>query len=671
MALGAKDRKLKSALARASGALAIAALLLSGCDTSSALFSDEEKSAIYSLSFSASGSRLEGAAVKAGDSVVVAVKSMSGAAEGDRLSLSVESADGSPLASLDYVAGTAAKAALLSSGRRELGVDRISGSLPAFALPSTLGPGSYRLVATLSSASGAQLARTETVFFVAAEGFGLGSLSLCPAAPAPGAAVLLSVAPREGDEGAAWLRWSSEGRIFAEGPLSAGFDKVVWRAPRLEGAYALSAELFPSRPPDDSASAATSSPWRQETKAIVAPSLLASSDEYADPGRFVSHFAFEGDFADSGTRAQGEKPQSFGSPSLAAYPGGFGYGFGPASGLSAPGALPKSPRFSLLARLYSEEESGSILSLTSADGSAILRLGVEKRVPFVELRGADGQVSRSSAPPKAAVQPGLLNLGLSFAPRGDKVELVWSVEGERFSSPELPRPSFSDGAKCLLGGPGSLAGVYDEVAISEDAQSGPPPLYAAASARKYGADLFIASGFEPSSLPLGSVSSGKLSPEPRRLVLGPASRLSFSQALPSARALRLELDFAEEGGALALEMSPAPSPVEAAASAPPPLFSLDSGGNLRAQDGSLLGILPPEGKGRLAFSLKASAGGFELASASGLAVAHIKAPASSSRLLLSIANGGSSGSVALSRLLVRAAPEYLSLAETPRYARLR
>jgi hypothetical protein len=606
--------------------------------------------------------------VKAGDSVAVSVASMHGAAEAARLSLSLESAAGGSLAALDYVTG-ASKAA---SGAKELAVDRIGGSLPSFPLPASLVPGSYRLVAQLLSASGAVLAKSETVFFVSEQGFGLDSLSLYPPTSAPGQAILLSVAAHGGavSQKTAWIRWSSAGKAFAEGLLSAGFDKVVWRSPRLEGAYALSVELFPSKPPD--VSSLPASPWSRGITAIVASSAASAADEYADSSRFVSHFAFEGDFSDSGTRSQGEKPESFGAPALEAYPGGFGYRFDGSSGLSAPGALPASSNFTLLARLYSEDEGGDILRLASADGASILRVGVQGRVPFAETRTADGLVSRSS--PQTEVPAGLLNLALSFSPRGDRYELVWIIDGERFSSPVLPRISFPVGAKCVLGGAQALEGVYDEIAISDDSQSGPPPLYAAASLRKYGADLYLASGFEATSLPPGSVSSGKVSFEQRGLALGPGARLSFTGALPTARALRLELDFAAEmGGALALELSSEPYAADGAkaGSEAQVAFAIDSSGALRGGDGRLLGLLSPEEKGKLVFTLKAHEGGFELASASGLAVAQIAAPVSPSRLFLTLANKGESGSVSLKRLLARAAPEYLSLADSPRYARLR
>jgi hypothetical protein len=651
--------------------------MLSGCDTSSALFSEDEKSSIYTLSFTvadaarsaasgeASGGKLSGAEVKAGESIKVSVASMRGAAEAGRLSLSLESADGGALSSLDYVVGAASRTA---AGGRELSVDQLSGPLPPFPLPSALEPGSYRLVAQLSSASGAALARSETVFFVAEEGFGLDSLSLYPPTSAPGSAILLTATTSHKSDSSsktAWLRWSSEGKVFAEGLLSGGFDKVVWRAPSLAGAYSLSVELYPSKPPEISSLPA--SPWSRAISAVVAASATATADEYADPSRLVSHFAFEGDFSDSGTRAQAGKPQSFGLPSIEAYPGGFGYHFDGNSGLTAPGALPKSSNFTLLARIYAEGDSGDILRFASADGVSILSVGIKGRVPYAEARSPEGLVSRSS--PKAEVPEGLVNLALSLAARGDAYELVWSVEGERFSSPPLPRSSFPSDAKLVLGGSQALEGVYDEIAISDDGSAGVPPLYAAASLRKYGAELYIASGFEASSLPAGAASSGKVSFEPRSLGLEPGARLSFPAVLSTTRALRVELDFsAKQGGALALELS---SPASLGGDKGEVLILVEGGGAIRGRDGSLLGLLSPEKKGQLAFTLKAYEGGFEIGSSGGLAVARIPAPGSSARLLLSIANKGSSGPVALSRLLVRAAPESLSLAETPRYARLR
>jgi|GEM_PF-3139945 len=590
---------------------------------------------------------------------------MSGAAEAGTLSLNLESADGQSLASLDYLSAKSSG----GTSAKSLSVGKVSGALPDFSLPDTLTPGSYRLVATLYSLSGAQLSTSESVFYIADAGFNLGSLSLYPPTPAPGSAVLLSAEPQLGSaagvSATAYLKWYANGKLFSEGLLSEGRDRVVWRAPQADGAYTLSVELYPAKPPAVSQTSGSSagSPWRQDIKAIVSKSAGAG-DEYSDAARFVSKFDFEGDFSDSGTRVQSEKPASFGKPVLAAYPGGFGYHFDAESGVNAAGALPKSSRFTLLSRFYSEKESGDLIRFSSADGTAILQLGIERRQPFVEIRDAAGNAVRSSPSGiKASVQPGLVNLALSFEPDGENCRLVWSIDGKRFDSAPIPRISFPQDAKCLIGGASALEAVYDETAISDDSESGPPPLYAAAALRKYGADLYIATGFEATSVPADCELSGNAACAPRKLSLSAGAGLAFTEVLPSARALHLEADFGAKSPSSLRFVLFSTDDLKT------PLFSVDAAGTIHDAAGKDAGLIPLESPASLVFSLKSVEGGFELSSASGLPVAHVAAEGSTGRLELKISNIDKAEPASLSRLLVRAAPEYLSLAPGSHYAR--
>ncbi len=686
--------------------LFLAVPILAGCDTSS-LFSEGEKSSIYTLSFTASETKLAGAAVNAGDAITVSVKAMSGAAEAGTLSLSLESSDGTELAELEYLSAKSSGV----TGAKSVSVDKVSGTLPEFALPEDLKPGSYRLVAKLYSLSGAQISTSDSVFFIARTGFGLGSVSLYPPTPAPGSAVLLSAIPELGSAAArtaastsargtsgtsssgttantisrtgstevsstessstadiastAYLKWYAGGKLFSEGLLSEGADKVVWRAPQLEGAYTLSVELYPAEPPASSSSSrsAVTSPWRQDIKAIVSKSA-ALADEYSDLTRFVSKFDFEGDFSDSGTRIQSEKPVSFGKPELEAYPGGFGYHFDAESGVNAPGALPRNSKFTLLSRFYSEKESGDLIRFASADGTSILRVGIDKRELFAEVRDSSGSVSRSSpSSSRALIQPGLTNVALSFEPDGEDFRLVWSIDGGRFGSAPLPRVAFDSSDKCVIGGASALEAVYDETAISDDSSLGPPPLYAAGASRLYGADLYIASGFESITVPEGAELSGTAAYAARKLTLAPAAELAYSEALPSARALHFEADFGGKA-ASALRFSFYNQDNGDAL-----FFSVDAHGNIYDAQGKTAGLIPLDSSSSLVFSLKSVEDGFEFASSSGLPVAKIAVEGHVTRLKLKIRNSGTTESVDLSRLLVRAAPEYLSFVPASYYAR--
>ena len=132
-----------------------------------------------------------------------------------------------------------------------------------------------------------------------------------------------------------WIRWSRDGSSFAEGLLSSGLGKVVWSAPQVEGAYAITAEVFPAAPPKGSRfsfKAAES----QDLKVMVISAPGGSGNDFADPLAFYSLLRFDGSFDDIGTRPRSLQPKSFGSPALDTYSSGFGYRFGDTAGVVVP-----------------------------------------------------------------------------------------------------------------------------------------------------------------------------------------------------------------------------------------------------------------------------------------------------------------------------------------------
>jgi hypothetical protein len=636
--------------------IALVVAIISGCDTSSAIFSDAERRSIYSLSIvSESGKALAGASLLPGESIQVSLSNMSGAKAPESLALAVEDAAGQILASLVYATPKAS-----GLGSKPILVDSLSGSLPSFKLPADLAPGVFSLTTSLADASGTKLQSGQSVFFVAAQGFSLGSLSMYPPTPAPSQAVLFSVGVRPGEPASSpWLRWSSEGRTLAEGPLSDGFDKMVWTAPQLDGAYAIKVEVFPSRP---MASIDVASPWRQEVKAIVSRDAALGPDEYADGSRLLSHLAFAGDFTDTGSRVQAEAPSAFGKPALEVFPGGFGYRFDESAGVNLPGAIPPQAggvgsSFSILWRLYTLQPNGELLRMVSPDGSLLFRAGLEAGLPYAESYDQDGRHRSSLASP---LSPGLLDLALSFEAGNGKYSLVWSVNGERRSSPSLPMRVFSPSSITRLGGPGSVVGIYAAFAISDDSE-GSPPLFLAASLRAWKGNLLLAEGFESTSLPASSQASGAVTLLPRRLGLGPGGRLAFDEEFGLSRALFVSTGFDPQEGGLAVELSDGDSK----------LLSVESDGEVRRGDGTILGILRPLDEGRLAFTIKALPDGIEIATPGGLVAARLLAKSLPRSLKLALVGLDATRPALVGNLLVRSAPEALTLADAPRTARLR
>lgn len=629
-----------------------------GCSSSSALFSDADRKSIYTVSFEDSGVKLvSGSKIVPGDVVSVSLSRMSGASSPEALTIDLLASNGTSVASLAYATSKANR-----SVATDVKVTSLSGALPQFALPFNLAPGAYTLLVVLLDQAGSELQRTQTVVFYGRGGFGLDSLSLYPATALPDQSVLLSVSVNPGADSAGdapWLRWTSDGRTFASGPLSKGLDKVVWRSPAAAGAYSIHVDLYPAEP--SAAALAVSSPWNREIKAVVSGSSDAQADEFKDNTRLPVHLAFEGDFLDSGSRAQSVKPSVYGSSTLDVYPGGFGNRLNASSSVTVPGAAPpakdgSTAPFSLMWRFYSETNAGDLVRLVDAAGGTLLRVGLEDGRPFVES-GSAGSKMKSTATVRLA-SGGVSDLALSFVPKDGVYALVWSVNGERTESSSVTLPSFAADTQAVLGGAAALPGVYDEFAISDDA-SGAPPLYHAAALRRYTTDLLSADGFESGKLPSGMIASGDVSYSPRSLALGSSGRLALKDDLSLSRPIAVALAYAPNGGPLAVQL----------ASGESTLLSITSTGEISAA-GSAIGLLRPVGNGSLSFTVIAGADGIEVRASNGLPCAKLPMRSLPESLRLSVENPGSEPARLLS-LLVRAAPEALSAADAPRMARLK
>ena len=647
---------MKPARSRGVLPLLLAAALFSGCSGPSAFLSDAEKRAVYALSFTIAAEKsIAGASLEPGAEISLSMSQMSGAKSPEALAINLLDSRGATLASLKlatarYLRATAGMTAVAS----------ISGSLPAFSLPSDLVPGIYTLESTLADKDGVALQSTRTSFFVASQGLGLGSLSIYPPSPSRSSPVLLSVGVRGAEDATtAWIRWSYEGRTIAEGPLAEGHDKTVWRTPALEGAYALSVELFPEEPPAD---LGVDTPWHQDIKAIVSRDPSVDAVEFSDRQGLVSHLSFDGDFQDTGTRAQPQKPAAFGAPRLDSFAGGFGFALGDTAYLEMPGAVPPTtaanPRpFSLAWRLYAASASGTLVRFTSQDGSLLMRAGLESGHPFVEVVTPEGKQLSTC---EATVTAGLADLGLSFEPANDKFSIVWSIEGSRRDAPALPARAFSPTDVARLGGPGSLAGIYDEFAISDDSQ-GRPPFFLAAALRAWKSGLFIGEGFEGRGLPADTVARGSVTAAPGRLTLAGGSRLEFAKDLPLARPLCLEASYEGSRSGMEVEFSGTDGR----------LVSVNGSGEIRDAEGNLKGLLRPIEAGKLAIIVRATPEGLEIAPEGGLPAAAISLGGSPTTLKVALCDAAAADAVRVTTFLVRSAPDALSQADGPRAAALK
>jgi hypothetical protein len=460
-----------------------------------------------------------------------------------------------------------------------------------------LQPGAYRLSANLYGSDRSLLRQSSFIVFIGTSSPTIASVSIYPPAAESGEALLLELefnpdraaAAQESDP---WIRWSKEGYVFAEGLRSKGLDRVVWTAPRIEGAYALLVEVFPAAPPD-AGGFPFRSRIRQEFKAMV-KAKAGVEDEFADPMLFSSLLRLDGNFDDIGTRARSAAPSPSGTPRLDVYPGGFGYRFGEKAGLNLPGLMPPSSNgqlsdFSVLFRLAADGGDGSLVRFMSEDGSFTMKLGLKQYRPFVELVSG-GKTTRSVASDPIPQDP--MTLVASFSADGDRLDIVWHAEGRRIRTQSLNLPSVPSRGGASIGGHDSLAGVYDAFGVM---RRGAPAAFRIASERGWKSKLVIAEGFEDGLLPPGANTGGgaRILPGKVELPEGGSIRLEHRLNLGKHLAFEAELSGDIRSAVLDFESS------EGVA-----LFSIlgtgevvDGGGeklgSLKIQDGRLrLGIDP-------------------------------------------------------------------------------
>ncbi|HET7839240.1 MAG TPA: hypothetical protein VFL04_05740 [Rectinemataceae bacterium] len=526
-----------------------------------------------------------------------------------------------------------------------LHVGRITGTMPPVSIGTKLASGAYRLSASIFGADRALLQRSSFVVFVGTANPAIGSVSVYPPVAEPGEALLLQIelelpTPAGGARAPdPWIRWTREGRAFAEGPLSKGFDRVVWTAPWVDGAYALLVEAFPSAPPDGEGFGFRSR-VRQEFKAMVKASG-GGEDEFADATLFSSLLRFEGNLDDAGRRARSAPPSALGTPRLDVYPGGFGYRFGATAGVNLPGLMPPSSEglmsdFSILFRLSADGGDGRLVRFASEDGGFALTLGLRQHRPFVEIL-ADGKTSRSVA--DSAIPQDPMTLVASFARDGGKLRIVWHAEGVRVKSPSLNVPQVPQRGGASIGGPDSLEGVYDAFGVM---QSGAPPAFRMASRRAWKTGLVLAEGFEDGRLPPGAQTTGGAAARAGRVELPAGSSIRFPQALDSSAQLHLEAEFSGEPRRAALLLEPAGTNQA---------FVVLGTGEVLDDSGKRLGALSSSG-GSLAFEIGPSPDRTEvLLSQAGSTVRLPLRPGAS--LGLSVGRDEGSGPLALERIIVR------------------
>jgi hypothetical protein len=629
---------------------------------SSGLLSDSERSSLYTLTISLKdgSSVANGSVLAPGTQINALVAKNTGASDPAILDVSLTKQDSpSSTAALRFASSAVDSSKIKSVATlAQKSVASIDGKLEGFSVPADQDSGLYQLAIAISGPDGSLLQQETASVFIGSVQPLIDSVTIFPPSVEPSASVLLglsvswaaiappdaSVAPKKGASDP-WIKWSRDGTVFAEGLQSDGFAKVVWTAPRIEGAYSIRAEVFPTAP-TKGGTFAFKAFASQDLRVMVIATPGGSGNDFADPLSFYSLLKFDGNFDDLGTRLRSAPPVAIGSPSLDTYSSGFGYRFGTQKGVTIPGLMPPSSSgklgaFAVLVRFAPDQSDGTIVKFASADASYSLVLGLKDGKPYVESKIA-GNAQRSIA--SSSVPAGAITLEAIFMPDGDNLSVSWRAEGERIEAPPLPMPPSPPAGSATLGDTLSLPGVYDGFGLMVPLASSafPSPAYRLAMRRQWKSSLIIAEGFEDGVLPSSSSATGSVKLFDRGLELETGAALALSPAFGNGGDVVVEAGFEGDGFSCLLDFSSAGG--EEA-------FSVRGTGDVLDATGAAIGSIPATALG-LRFSLEQRDGKLKLVGAGGTPVLAI--PGSVKRFVLSLRQDGKRPAV-FNRILVRSA----------------
>lgn len=488
-----------------------------------------------------------------------------------------------------------------------LGPDQLS-SNDSFTLDlPDLPDGLYTLSLTLYG-QGKVLDQKSVQFFHVSGNYAVNAISVYPSSLFPGSDGLLQAHVDSPSGSDPYLRWSLNGRVVAEGPLSEGTDQVTVRAPDVEGAYNVVLELFPMSP-----LSGTSFPFdssiKQNTELFVSATQQLSDNDLGPEDSYYSLFHFKGNLRDSGIRTT--LPQSsrsasaapavpIGSPTLQANGSIFGYrldgtdGFRIGQVLLPFTATTLSP-FSFSVRGMATGLNGvqNLFSAQSADGSFGFSVGVLPDGSATATLQSNGvtATTQSDSPIFANGTPVLFSV--SVTPGQSSTRIAWYKSGTFVSEVDVPvafpgsayggagaagAASAGGGSQTgsssqtkqvagavanmkivpgttTIGGTGGFIGILDELGVyfrdPSDRPATDNQLFSHAMAEAYGDSVVYAQGFEGVSLPEGVVASGPVTVGAGTLSLSPGSSVLFPRFLFDQDTLlvALQLDAASAASA--------------------------------------------------------------------------------------------------------------------------
>ncbi len=486
------------------------ASILGACQASTGFLTDDERDELYAVSATRSSLPIRDGAILPSLSLAsFGVQVLDGAEEPVVFELKVYDAAGVPVSSTAYVR----KGAKALPGQRT--VDSFETAKMNAVMADEPADGFYRFEYEFRNESDKTLQSGSLRVFKVSKGVMDAEIGVYPSSFAVGDAGLLTVRTDAPASLAPYAVWSTGGLPLqgGSGPVSAGFDRIVWPGTSMPGAVTVSLDLYPFPPPAGQ-SFDFDSPVRKTVKLLVRE--RGSDAPLLRSGRgFASLFKFEGTPADA--RAAWADAAFFGKPYLDAYPGGFGYRLGarPAgiedgwkySGAGVSVSAARWPTLSgsllphtIVVRFLPEANASGVVYAHDFGESRSVTLGVDAGRPYLAFSAKDRIVrfdAGETLPARA------LTLAVSVVPAKDRLEVFFAYDGVVNAVRQAPFDARSSvwgySGPAMVAGSDGFPALYDDFGLYCALSNGAADLYPAfaeAAASEYRDDLVWASGFE-------------------------------------------------------------------------------------------------------------------------------------------------------------------------------
>lgn len=510
------------------------------CDIGTALYSEKELEKMYGTDFYSGNKKLEnGSVVSRGIELKAVLTNESDSRLPYSIEINVKDIANNQLAKLVFTLG------------EEIGsikVASLTDNLPPFKLPENLPDGYYIINSIAKDKDGTKISSTELAIL---NYNGLFETAILTAYPGNAKAERTSLFKLESsfpEDTDPWLRWFVNGTEQQSGFVSEKADKLVWKAPKTGGLHTIKVEIYPFKPPLQSAP-----PPFQKAELKIPVSLIPANDRELDSKTWAL-FDFDGSLGDSGSRPGKNNYAITGKPYLDTWASGFGYVFGPDSSLSSDSALlpplyeNSMQAFTIsisLAKLKTHlakpalNKKESILIVQGDKG--IFRLGIENDMAFMSFADEEPVYTKLATGNYSQI---------SFFLNKDKVYFYINNKpaGEANISKALGTTNFG---AWVFAGPNSYEAIYDELYV----RLGAWPAFRLAEENRLGSAFINAYGFEGGEIDKNITPSGEVKLLHEKAILEPGASFAIDTQTMTDTGFSIAMDIIKGQVAIELELN--------------------------------------------------------------------------------------------------------------------